>query len=171
LENRPVSPRLGTSGENMAKRKSMKGDSCPVARSLDIVGDRWALLIIRDAFDGVCRFGEFQRSLGVARNILADRLKTLVEEGVLAIAPASDGTSYQEYILTPKGEGLFPVVIGLRQWGERHLFKRGERHSVLVKRASGKAVGPLEFRTRDGRSLEPGETRVKKVPIDTEANV
>jgi DNA-binding HxlR family transcriptional regulator len=154
----------------MAKRKSMKADSCPVARSIDIVGDRWALLIIRDALDGARRFGELQRSLGVARNILADRLKTLVEEGILAIAPASDGTSYQEYVLTPKGEGLFPVVIGLRQWGERHLFERGEQHSVLIKRDTGKPVGRLELRTRDGRSLKPGETRVKRVPTDNEAD-
>jgi DNA-binding HxlR family transcriptional regulator len=84
----------------------------------DVIGDRWSQLIVRDAFDGVSRFGDFQVSLGVARNILANRLKALVQEGVLEVQPASDGTAYQQYVLTPKGEALFPVVVGLRQWGE-----------------------------------------------------
>ena len=106
----------------MAKRKSMQDDACPVARSLDLVGDRWSMLIVRDAFDGISRFSDFQRNLGVAKNILSDRLSALVEEGVLTVQPASDGTSYQQYVLTPKGESLFPVVVALRQWGERHLF-------------------------------------------------
>jgi DNA-binding HxlR family transcriptional regulator len=72
---------------------------------------------VRDAFDGMRRFGEFQESLGIARNILTDRLRLLVEAGVLDVAPASDGTAYQEYVLTPKGEALFPVIVTLRQWG------------------------------------------------------
>ncbi|MEG2963575.1 MAG: helix-turn-helix domain-containing protein, partial [Janthinobacterium sp.] len=112
----------------MAKRKSLKTDPCPVARALDAIGERWSLLIVRDAFDGMRRFGEFQKSLGVAKNILADRLHTLVEEGIFTIAPASDGTAYQEYVLTAKGLGLFPVVVGLRQWSEAQLFEAGEAH-------------------------------------------
>ena len=100
----------------MAKRKSMQYDACPVARSLDLVGDRWSMLIVRDAFDGISRFSDFQRNLGVAKNILSDRLSALVEQGVLTVEPASDGTSYQQYVLTPKGESLFPVVVALRQW-------------------------------------------------------
>ena len=71
----------------MAKRKSLKTDPCPVARALDVIGERWSLLIVRDAFDGMRRFGEFQKSLGVAKNILADRLHTLVEEGILRSRP------------------------------------------------------------------------------------
>ncbi|WP_196050165.1 winged helix-turn-helix transcriptional regulator, partial [Burkholderia pseudomallei] len=67
----------------MARRRDMSDDACPVARAVDAVGDRWSLLIVRDAFDGVRRFSEFQRNLGIARNMLADRLKTLVEAGVL----------------------------------------------------------------------------------------
>ena len=78
----------------MARRKSLKEDACPMARTLDILGDRWSLLIVRDAFDGMKRFGEFQQSLGVAKNILADRLKNLVNEGVLSQAPASDTRTY-----------------------------------------------------------------------------
>lgn len=144
----------------MAERKRMNTASCPVARALDVIGDRWSLLIVRDAFDGVSRFGEFQTNLGVARNILANRLKLLVEVGVLEARPASDGTAYQQYVLTPKGQGLFPVVVGLRQWGENHLFRRGERHSRLVGRKSGKPIAPLKVTGADGRDLASGDVVV-----------
>lgn len=153
----------------MAQRKSLKNDACPMARSLDIVGDQWSLLVVRDAFDGMKRFGEFQQSLGVARNILSDRLKHLVREGVLDLVPASDGSLYQEYVLTAKGRGLFPVVVGLRQWGEAHLYAKGEPHSVLVERDSGKPVAKIALRTRDGQPLAPADTFVKKLPGKTAA--
>ena len=148
----------------MAKRKSLRSDECPMARSLDIVGDQWSLLIIRDAFDGMRRFGEFQQSLGMAKNILADRLKNLVQEGVLDQVPASDGTAYQEYVLTRKGEGLFPVFVSLRHWGEAHLYAKGEQHSVLIERSSGRPVRGIELRTHDGKPLKPDDTLVKKLP-------
>lgn len=147
----------------MAKRKSMQDDACPVARSLDLVGDRWSMLIVRDAFDGIRRFSDFHRNLGVAKNILSDRLSALVEEGVLSVEPAADGTSYQQYVLTPKGESLFPVVLALRQWGERHLFAKGEPHSLLVETASGKAVAAMLPHARDGQVLKPAHTVVKKL--------
>ncbi len=147
----------------MAKRKSLRSDSCPVARALDVVGERWALLIVRDAFDGMRRFGEFQKSLGVARNILADRLQGLVEEGVFTVAPASDGTAYQEYVLTPKGLALFPVVVGLRQWGEAQLFDPGEAHSTLLERGSDAPLRALRVQADDGRVLQAGDTQVRKV--------
>lgn len=120
------------------------------------------MLVVRDAFDGVRRFGDFQRSLGVARNILTDRLRVLVEEGILAIQPASDGTSYQEYVLTTKGESLFPVVVALRQWGERHLFERGERHSQLIDKKTQRPLASMEPRAADGRVLKARETLVNK---------
>lgn len=137
--------------------------SCPVARSVDLVGDRWSLLIVRDAFDGLRRFGDFQRSLGVARNILSDRLRKLVEAGILTTQAASDGSAYQEYVLTAQGEQLFPVVVALRQWGERHLFKRGERHSQLLDNRSGKPIAYMAPQAHDGSPLPAAATRVKKV--------
>lgn len=93
----------------MVKRTSLQDAECPVARSLDAIGDWWSLLIVRDAFDGIRRFGEFQRNLGMAKNILAARLRTLVEHGVLAVVPASDGSAYQEYVLTEKGLSLIHI--------------------------------------------------------------
>lgn len=136
---------------------------CPVARSLDVIGDRWSLLIVRDAFDGVRRFSEFQRSLGMARNILADRLRRLVEAGVLASAPPANGGAHQEYVLTEEGKRLFPVIVALRQWGERHLFAQGEPHSTLVDRRTGRPLAFMAPAGSDGRPVEAGDTEVRKV--------
>jgi DNA-binding HxlR family transcriptional regulator len=147
----------------MAGHKSMNGEACPVARSVDIVGDRWSLLIVRDAFDGMRRFGDFQRSLGMARNILSDRLHRLVEAGILETQAASDGSAYQEYVLTAKGESLFTVVLALRQWGEAHLFARGERHSQLIDKRTGKPVPLMAPKAGDGRGLPHASTEVRKV--------
>lgn len=147
----------------MTRRQHKQDETCPVARSVDIVGDRWSLLIVRDAFDGTRRFSDFQRDLGLARSILADRLRTLVEAGILAAQPASDGSAYQEYVLTPKGQQLFPVVVALRQWGEKHLFGPGERHSKLVEKSTGKALGPMRPTAADGRAVAPDAVQVKKI--------
>lgn len=147
----------------MAKRKSLRSDPCPVARALDVIGERWALLIVRDAFDGMRRFGEFQKSLGVARNILADRLQALVDEGIFTVAPASDGSAYQEYVLASKGLALFPVVVGLRQWGEAQLFDKGEAHSTLLEKDSGAALPAMQVVSKDGRVLQVSDTQVHKV--------
>ncbi|AOJ00999.1 MULTISPECIES: winged helix-turn-helix transcriptional regulator [Burkholderia] len=147
----------------MARRRDMSADDCPVARAVDAIGDRWSLLIVRDAFDGVRRFTVFQRNLGIARNMLADRLKTLVDSGVLAAAPASDGSTYQEYVLTDKGRALFPVVVALRQWGESQLFAAGERHLRLVERRSGRPVAAMAPRTHGGRVLRPEDAVVDKL--------
>ncbi|AGN87765.1 helix-turn-helix domain-containing protein [Enterobacter sp. R4-368] len=136
---------------------------CPVARSVDLIGDRWALLIVRDAFDGARRFGDFQRGLGVARNILTDRLRKLVEAGIFTTQPASDGTTYQEYVLTKKGESLFPVVVALRQWGEQHLFAPNEPHSVLIDSQSGEVIPPMQPQAADGRILSAANTQVRKL--------
>jgi DNA-binding HxlR family transcriptional regulator len=147
----------------MAKRKQFEGADCPVARALGAVGEWWSLLIVRDAFDGVRRFGDFQQSLGVSKGILTTRLRRLVALGILEPTPASDGTAYQEYALTEKGRDLFPVVVGLRQWGEDHCFKPGEPRSGLVDVRTGQPVGRLKVRSSTGEVLTAAETIVKKV--------
>src|SRR6266481_1115274 len=117
------------------RHKSFKANLCPVARSLDTIGEWWSLLIVRDALSGIRRFSDFQKSLGLAKNMLSARLKKLVACGIMEQVPASDGSAYQEYALTPKGRELFPVIVALRQWGESYLFSRGEkRFQVLDKR-------------------------------------
>ena len=148
----------------MAKTLPLDAEPCPVARALDLVGDRWSMLIVRDAFDGTRRFSDFQRGLGVARSILADRLRGLVEAGIFEIGPASDGTSYQEYMLTAQGQALFPVVVALRQWGEQHLFAAGEAHSQLVETRTGKPLGWMRPVAANGKAIAPDATSVVKLP-------
>jgi DNA-binding HxlR family transcriptional regulator len=145
----------------MVKRTSLENAECPVARSLDAIGDWWSLLIVRDALLGIRRFGEFQKSLGLARNILTVRLRALVEHGILKTAPASDGSAYQEYVLTPKGRGLFPVLVALRQWSEEFSFPPGACATMLVDRERGRPVQRLELHAQDGRLLGYGDTEVK----------
>jgi DNA-binding HxlR family transcriptional regulator len=147
----------------MTSDKKMEAQPCPVARSLDIIGDRWSLLVVRDAFDGIRRFSDFQRSLGVARNILSDRLQRLVGAGILAMQPASDSSAYQEYVLTGQGKALFPVVVALRQWGEGHLFAEGEPHSELLEKNTGKPLDFMAPRALDGHVVSPDETEVRKL--------
>jgi DNA-binding HxlR family transcriptional regulator len=146
----------------MVGRKSLKGDYCPSARSLDVIGDWWSLLIVRDAFDGLTRFSEFEKSLGIAKNTLTDRLRTLVSRGILEAAPTGDTGARLEYRLTEMGRDLFPVMVALRQFGERHLFGPNEEHSVLVERETGLPVH-LDIRTQDGRTINPEDTVLLKV--------
>ena len=94
----------------LVKRTSFENADCPVARSLDVLGDWWSLLIIRESLVGKRRFSEFQKSLGLAKNILTVRLRKLVADGIFKTVPASDGSRHQEYLLTEKGEGLFYVI-------------------------------------------------------------
>ena len=142
----------------MAKRISHRDSMCGVARPLDAIGDWWSLLIIRDAFDGLRRFGEFQKSLGLAKNILSVRLRNLVAHGIMDTVPASDGSPYQEYVLTQKGQGLFPLLVALRQWGEDFFFEPNEPHVTLVDRATKLPVRRLELRAQDGRMLMAEDT-------------
>ena len=144
------------------RRKSFESLDCPIARSLDVIGDWWSLLILRDAFAGRRRFGEFHRSLGLARNILAARLKKLVARGILEMAPASDGTTYQEYVLTEKGRGLLVVLLALRQWGDEHLLDGTDQDKTIVDAQSGEPLAPLSVVASDGRVLRPEDVRFER---------
>jgi len=147
----------------MAKRTRFEKADCPIARSVDVIGDCWSMLIIRDAMLGLRRFSEFQKNLGLAKNILAARLKALVAHGILTTEPASDGSAYQDYVLTAKGRAVFPIVVALRQWGEEFAFAPGELTNVLVDRKTGRRVRKLELRAEDGRLLERVDTEVKAI--------
>jgi len=148
-----------------APRRPASGPAAhtPGVRTVDIVGDKWSLLIIRDAFDGIRRFSQFQRDLGIAKNILTARLRDLVEAGVLRVEPAPGGGAYQEYALTEKGDDLFDLLVSLRQWGQDHAFAPGEPHSVLVDEETGRPLPRLGYTTPDGRQVQARETRVRKV--------
>src|ERR671910_624925 len=100
------------------RRASFEDMSCSVALSLEVIGEWWTLLILRDAFFGVTRFEEFQTRLGIARNILAKRLDTLVEHGVLERRCYDNARGRYDYVLTDKGKALWPVLVTIRHWGE-----------------------------------------------------
>jgi DNA-binding HxlR family transcriptional regulator len=104
---------------------------CSIARTLEVVGDRWALLVVREAFLGVHRFDEIQRKTGAPRDILAARLKRLVETGVLERRLYQERPQRYEYQLTEAGKGLYPVVTALRQWGDRYVTMPGPAPSVF----------------------------------------
>jgi DNA-binding HxlR family transcriptional regulator len=148
----------------MVRRTSLEGDSCPIARALDAIGDWWSLLIIRELFLGPRRFGEFQKKLGLAKNILSTRLRVLIERGILATAPASDGSGYHEYVLTPKGRGLFPVMVALRQWSEEFDDRPEQIATLLVDRQKGKLVRTLALYSQDGRLLTVDDITLKPKP-------
>src|SRR6202022_333838 len=120
------------------RHKSFKANLCPVARSLDTIGEWGSLLIVRDALSGIRRFSDFQKSLGLAKNILSARLRKLVACGIMDRGPASGGSAYREYALTQKGRELFPVIVALRQWGESYLFSRGEKRLQVLDKRTGK---------------------------------
>lgn len=149
------------------KRTDLGGSGCAIARTLSIIGDWWSLLIIRDALAGTRRFGEFQKKLGLAKNILATRLRKLVDMGILTTAPAQDGSAYREYLLTRKGEDLYLVLLALWQWGEEHAFASGEQELFIVDRGKRQKLMPLEARSRDGRRIGPHDyvqTRTEVAP-------
>ena len=155
----------------MVKRTSLECAECPIARSLDAIGDWWSLLIIRDALLGARRFGEFQRSLGLAKNILTVRLRTLVDQGILKMAPASDGSAYQEYVPTPKGRGVFPILVALRQWSEEFDERPEQIATILVDRKNGRPVRKLELHSQDGRLLTSADTALKPRPAKRRRSV
>jgi DNA-binding HxlR family transcriptional regulator len=101
------------------QRASFADMNCSVARALEIVGEWWTLLIVRDAFFGISRFEDFQERLGIARNILAKRLDTLVTEGVMERRCYDEARGRYDYVLTRKGRDLWPVLVTLRQWGDK----------------------------------------------------
>jgi DNA-binding HxlR family transcriptional regulator len=148
-----------------ATRAELGTAECPVARSVDIVGDRWTLLILRDIFDGITRFRAIQRNLGIPKNTLSDRLRLLVDSHVLESRPASDGTQYREYAVTTRGDELFTLLVALRQWGEQNLFGPDEPHSVLLDKRTNRPVRRLALLDEEGREITAGRTHVQKVSV------
>ena len=130
---------------------------CPAARALDSVGDWWSILIIRDAFQGLSRFDDFQNSLGIAPNILTRRLKHLMSEGLFEKRLYCERPARFEYILTSKGRDFFPVLVTLFAWGNRHL-PSDEVAMVLGDRETGKERRVVVVDETNGRTVEPDNT-------------
>jgi len=152
------------------RRTSFASMTCSVARSLELIGDWWTLLIIREAFYGTRRFGEFQANLGIAPNILANRLAKLVEHGILHIASATAGGKALDYRLTPKGLDLFPVIVAIAQWGDRHLAGPKGPPIRIVDKRSGQNIAPLVPRSKSGRPLQARDVMVVEAPGASESD-
>jgi DNA-binding HxlR family transcriptional regulator len=158
--------------------------ACSVARALSVVGERWTLLILRDAFLGTRRFDRFQRNLGITRHRLSERLGKLVEQGVLVKKPYQQRPVRHEYHLTPKGLDLYPVLLSLARWGDEwmadatgppleyvHLGCGHRTQAVLTCSECGEALRPEGVRTLVGPGLsaaiadcEPGERPAGVIP-------
>ena len=143
-------------------RRNFSEEECPIARALDVVGDTWSILVIREAMTGVRRFNEFASRLGVAKNILADRLKKLVANGILRVVPASDGSAYSEYQITRKGIELSYVLIALRQWSNAWIPGACDATLELVDLKNREPVKPLELHASDGRLLTLKDVTVQR---------
>ena len=116
-------------------KRDYEGQNCSIARALEVVGERWTLLIVRDVFLGLRRFDQLQENLGIARNVLADRLNRLVEEGILERVRYSERPERYEYLLTDKGRELNIALTALRQWGDTYLSEEPPR---LLRRKTDK---------------------------------
>ena len=134
---------------------------CSIARSLEVVGSWWSLLIIRDAMMGARRFKHFEASLGIAKNTLTSRLNDLVDGGVLAKTPASDGSKYDEYQLTEMGRDLAPILIAFSQWGDKWAVHEDGPSFTIIDRTTGGALPRLWPLGSDGEALPLTDIRLR----------
>ena len=142
-------------------KRGYEDQNCSIARALEIVGERWTLLIIRDVFLGLRRFDQLQESLGVARNVLTDRLNRLVEEGILERVPYSERPPRFEYRLTDKGRQLNVALTALRQWGDEHVSEKPPR---LLRRKADKKPVIAALVPRRSDVLDSGEVELVPGP-------
>ncbi|WP_054072879.1 MULTISPECIES: winged helix-turn-helix transcriptional regulator [Pseudomonas syringae group genomosp. 2] len=144
------------------RRKSFNGVECPVTRSIEVVGEWWSILIMRDALQGIRRFDDFSRSLEIAPNMLTRRLNSLVDNGLLRRVQYSEKPARFEYLVTDKGEDFRIVIFALMSWGNRHLAPEGE--SLQVVEAETSLPLELVFRSKDGRIVELASVSVQAGP-------
>jgi DNA-binding HxlR family transcriptional regulator len=138
--------------------------NCGIAQALEILGDWWTLLIVRDAFFGVRRFSDFQSSLGISKNILTDRLAHLVSHEILEKRDVGRDGARFEYRLTERGEALLPVLTALRDWSDDWIFGRGNEPVIVKDRASGKRIPKLRVRDAAGGVVTRRELRTEPGP-------
>ncbi|MEU5726437.1 helix-turn-helix domain-containing protein [Micromonospora sp. NPDC047738] len=138
--------------------------TCSIARSLDVVGERWSLLIVREALVGATRFDVFLRNLGIARNVLADRLGTLVDGGVLQRVPYQERPLRHEYHLTDRGRELVPVILALMQWGDRHFAGPAGAPRIAEHDGCGGAAQAVMHCVECDRPLTPAEVTTRPNP-------
>lgn len=142
------------------RRTSFSDMSCSIARCLEQIGDWWTLLIVREAFFGTRRFGEFQARLGIAPNVLTARLQALVQHDILQATAESGNGRVLAYRLTDKGRDLFPIIVALMQWGDRHAPAPEGPPVQVVDREQGLPIVEMQVQSADGRPLQARDVRV-----------
>ena len=145
-------------------RKRFDQMNCGIAQALEAFGDWWTLLIVRNAFFGMRRFADFETDLGIAKNILSDRLAHLVEHEILEKVDVGQHGSRYEYRLTDKGEALLPVLTALRDWSDEWVFGRGHEPVIIRDRQTGRRVPPLRLRSANGRPLGRRDLKTEAGP-------
>ena len=149
-------------------RKTFARMNCSIAQSLEVIGEWWSVLILREAFMGTRRFRDFEHNLAIAKNILAARLRKLVRQGVLRRVAPADGGKHHEYRLTEKGRALYPVITALRVWGDRWVLGADKAPIKVVDRRSGKEVD-VQVVTEDGQPVDPRDVMLVPGPGATKA--
>jgi DNA-binding HxlR family transcriptional regulator len=150
-------------------RKRFADMNCGVAQALEALGDWWTLLVVRDAFFGVRRFSDFAASLGIAKNILSDRLQRLVDQGIFERVDVGESGQRFEYTLTAKGEALLPVLTALRDWSDDWVFGPGREPVIVKDRTTNRRIPKLRVTATDGRPLTRKDLRVVPGPGATAA--
>jgi DNA-binding HxlR family transcriptional regulator len=141
------------------RHDTLAQQNCSIGFAASILGERWTLAILREAFSRTRRFEDFQRHLGIARNMLADRLRTLVEQGVLERRPYQERPVRYEYRLTQKGLDLYPILVSLMQWGDRYADLPEGPPAVLVHKPCGHVTEPQYVCSHCGEAIDPREVR------------
>lgn len=141
----------------MGRSADYSKQNCAIAATLDIVGEPWTLLIIRDAFKGVARFEQWQESLGMARNVLAARLKHLVAHGVFEMQAYCERPKRYEYVLTAKGHALRPLIVHMMDWGTQYVYNNSTPSVTLI-HTCGHAFKPVVHCAHCAQAMQPGDT-------------
>ncbi|MDB5583649.1 MAG: hypothetical protein JWR80_8825 [Bradyrhizobium sp.] len=144
------------------QRKSWATAECPMARSVDVLGDWGSLMILREAFGGTTRFDDFQKQLEISRNLLTARLKKLVACGILERRPIAEEARRHEYVLTEMGKDLVTTIIALRQWGDRWLFRPAPPPIGMHDAADGSELEQLRVRSATGRDVPLADIRLRR---------
>lgn len=153
------------------RRASFADLNCSVAQTLEVVGDWWSLLIVRDAFFGVTRFDDIQRRLGIARNTLTDRLDWLCHHGVLVRVPYGDSGSRFEYRLTDKGQDLQPVLLAMMEWGDKWGGTTADNPPLQRTDTNGDPVRLRIVNARTGRRVDADKVRMVPTESATDPNM
>lgn len=148
----------------MGRTADYSKESCTIAATLEVIGDPWTLLVIRDAFNGVKRFEQWQERLGVARNVLAARLKSLVRHGVLEPQTYSERPLRHEYVLTRKGKDLYTVLLTMHGWGAKHLYGDCGSGVTFVHKTCGHELDPTLACASCGQTVKPRDLEMKVNP-------